>query len=161
MKQLVIFDVDGTLGCAQHRLHYIRPNPSHDPVTGKKRKRRYDKFHNACVLDTPIPAVVNIYRRMVADPDVTVVLLTGRPDSVRDLTVQWFTDNDLNGYDALYMKTGDQQTPDVEQKATTADEIEARYGMSIDMVFEDRQRVVAMWKARGTFVLDVLQHKDN
>jgi hypothetical protein len=39
--------------------------------------------------------------------------------------------------------------------------VEAQYGRKVDMVFEDRQRVVAMWKERGTFVLDVLQHEDD
>ena len=161
MKQLVIFDIDGTLACAQHRIKYIRPDPSHDPVTGKKYGRRYDLFHGACDLDPPIPAVVDIYRRMVADPDVTVILLTGRPDRVREKTEQWFVDHDLLGYDELFLKTGDQNVPDVEQKSAIADALEAKYGRKIDMVFEDRQRVVAMWKARGTFVLDVLQHPDN
>jgi hypothetical protein len=104
--------------------------------------------------------VVNIYRRFVADPDVIVVLLTGRPDHVRDKTEAWFVQHGLEGYDELFLKTGDQHIPDFEQKASVADHVEEKYGQPIDMVFEDRQRVVAMWKRRGTFVFDVIQDQD-
>jgi hypothetical protein len=161
MKTLTIFDIDGTITNPSHRMKYINPTPSHHPDTGKKVKRRFDLFHNACDLDTPIAPVVNIYRRFIADPNVIVVLLTGRPDSVRDKTEAWFVQHGLTGYDELFLKTGDQHIPDFEQKAMIADQVEAKYGQPIDMVFEDRQRVVAMWKARGTFVFDVLQHPDD
>jgi hypothetical protein len=158
MKTLVIFDIDGTISDPTHRMKYIFPAP--DQVTGKKGKRRFDLFHNACDQDTLLTPVVNIYRRFVADPDVIVVLLTGRPDHVRDKTEAWFVQHGLEGYDELFLKTGDQHIPDFEQKASVADHVEEKYGQPIDMVFEDRQRVVAMWKRRGTFVFDVIQDQD-
>ena len=159
---LTIFDIDGTLANCAHRMHHIRPDPSHDPVTGRKVQKRFDRFHRDCVYDTPIPAVVEIYKRFVADPDVAVILLTGRPFSARQDTEDWFAKQGLLGYDQLYTKfDGQDFMPDKEQKPMVADMVEAQYGRKIDMVFEDRQRVVAMWKARGTFVLDVLQHEDD
>lgn len=157
---LVIFDVDGTLADCRHRMHHIRPNPPIHPVTGKKVQRRFDLFHNDCVHDTPIPAVVNLYQRMVADPGVTVILLTGRPMSVRHFTEKWFEEHGLGGYDELITKpAGGDMIPDIEFKRGVADRVEKQYGRPINMVFEDRQRVVEMWKARGTFVFDVLQHE--
>lgn len=158
---LIVFDIDGTLSDPTHRMHHIKPDPTHDPVTGKKRQRRFDLFHTSCGADGLIGPVANIYNRMVADPTVTVVLLTGRPDSVRQTTTDWLTQHGLDGYDALFMKTGDQNVPDVQQKAAIADQVEETYGRPIDMVFEDRTRVVKMWKARGTFVLNVLQDDED
>lgn len=155
---LCVFDVDGTLANCDHRMHYIKPNPSHDPVTGRKIPRRFDLFHNACVDDTVIQPVADIYRRLVADPNTKVVLLTGRPMSVRYYTQDWFTRNGLDGYDGLYTKpSGQDMMPDVESKRLAADRIERDFGMPISMVFEDRARVVAMWRARGNFVFDVAQ----
>ena len=156
---LIIFDIDGTIANCEHRMHHIMPVPSHDPVTGRKVQKRFDRFHRDCVDDTPIPAVVDIYKRYVADPEVTVVLLTGRPYSARQDTVDWFVKHDLSGYDQLFTKFEDQDyMPDKEQKPLVADLVEAEYGRPVDMVFEDRARVVQMWKDRGTFVINVDQN---
>jgi len=156
---LVIFDIDGTIADCQHRIPHIRPDPSHDPVTGKKKFRDFNRFHRECVFDTPIDAVVDIYKRYVNDPNVTVVLLTGRPLSARDATVEWFEKHGLTGYDQLFTKgQGEDYLPDVEFKAGIAAQVQQQYGKPIDMVFEDRARVVAMWKDMGIFCVNVDQH---
>lgn len=154
---LVCFDLDGTLADVNHRLHYIRPNPPIDPVTGKKVKRRFDLFHAACVDDGLIEPVAYFYRMFVADPNTTVVVLSGRDNATMYQTVNWFEENLLPQPDELILKQGDQYTPDVEQKRIQAERLEKKYGRPIDMVFEDRDRVVAMWKERGTFVFNVDQ----
>jgi len=156
-KLLVCFDLDGTLADVRHRMHHIRPDPAVDPVTGKKVKRRFDLFHHACVDDGVVEPVAYFYRKFVADPDVTVVVLSGRDHATYYKTVDWFSRNDLPLPDELLLKQGDQHTPDVEQKRVQADRLEAKYGRPIDMVFEDRDRVVSMWKERGTFVFNVEQ----
>lgn len=158
---LVVFDLDGTLADVQHRMHFIRPNPPIDPVTGKKVKRRFDLFHHACVDDGVIEPVAYFYKKFVADPDVTVVVLSGRDIATLNATVDWFDRKGLPQPDEMLLKSGDQHTPDVEQKRINADRLEKKYGEPIAMVFEDRQRVVKMWKERGTFVFDVLQHPED
>ena len=154
---LVCFDLDGTLADVRHRLHYIQPNPAIDPKTGKKVMRRFDLFHHACVHDTVVEPVAYFYRKFVADPDVTVIVLSGRDHATYDKTAQWFVDNDLPPPDQMLLKQGDQNIPDVEQKRFHADRLEKKYGKPITMVFDDRDRVVVMWKARGTFVFNVDQ----
>lgn len=154
---LVVFDLDGTIADCAHRMHYIMPNPAVDPVTGKKVKRRYDLFHAACVDDGVIQPVADIYVRFVADPNVTVVVLSGRDAATLDDTIDWFGRNGLPLPNEMILKSGDQHLPDVEQKRTRANQLEKKYGKPISMVFEDRDRVVKMWRERGTFVLDVAQ----
>lgn len=159
---LVVFDLDGTLADCRHRLHWILPDPARDPVTGKKVARRFDKFEQDIPNDTPIQPVVDIYSRFIADPNVTVVLLTGRNESARYDTTEWLTKWTLNGYARLYMKAaGGMYVPDTEQKLMLADQIEKDWEQPIDMVFEDRARVVEMWKKRGTFVINVDQALGN
>lgn len=155
-KLLVIFDLDGTLANVEHRLHYIRPNPPIDPETGKKVKRRYDLFHRACVDDTLIKPVAFFYRSFISNGD-NVIVLSGRDDAVRQETEQWFHDNNLPLPTEMILKTGNQNVADVDQKSFQAVRLEKKYGRPIDMVFEDRLRVVSMWKKRGTFVFDVDQ----
>jgi hypothetical protein len=154
---LVVFDLDGTLADVKHRLHYIQPNPEIDPVTGKQVKRRFDLFHAACVQDSVIEPVAYFYRKFVADSKVTVVVLSGRAEAVYSETVDWFITNDLPLPDELLLKSGNQNVPDIDQKRCHADILESKYGRNIDMVFEDRSRVVEMWKTRGTFVFNVAQ----
>ena len=145
--KLVIFDIDGTLADCEHRLHHIRSKP-----------RRFDRFERDIPHDTVILAVANIYRRLVADPSVTVLLLTGRNESARYETEKWFVDNDLVGYDRLFMKpSGKSFMPDTEQKENVLDQVIHLYGQAPDAVFEDRARVVKMWKKRGVFVINVDQ----
>ena len=154
---LVVFDLDGTIADVRHRMHHIKPNPSHDPVTGKRVPRRYDLFHAACGQDGVIHPVAQIYEDFVRNPDVTVIVLSGRDHSEYDKTVYWFQTRGLLLPDELILKQGDQMVPDTEQKARIADELEAKYGRKISMVFDDRDRVVKMWKERGTFVFNVEQ----
>jgi len=154
---LVVFDLDGTIADCNHRMKFIRPNPAIDPDTGKKVKRRYDLFHAACVNDTVIAPVAQFYVQFVTDPSVTVIVLSGRDAAVLDDTKQWFVDNDLPMPDEMLLKVGNQMLPDVEQKRFQADRLEKKYGKPISMVFEDRDRVVKMWKERGTFVFNVDQ----
>ena len=132
--------------------------PDPPVVNGKKVKRDYEKFEKAAYLDTPIEPVCAIYRTMVADPDTIVILLTGRTDGIKDDTEQALENHDLSGYDELFMKPKSQQhTPDVAIKKFLAGHIQKKYGLPISMVFEDRGRVVNMWREMGIFVFDVNQ----
>ena len=154
-KILMIFDVDGTLADCEHRLHHIKKKDD----DGRKKKARFDLFEAEIPYDSPILPVVNIYKRMVADPNIIVVLLTGRGEKSRELTEKWFTDHGLNGYDALYMKPrANSSMPDTKQKRAAHDQIVERYGMPVAMVFEDRDRVIDMWKEMGVFVFNVNQN---
>ena len=130
---LVVFDLDGTIADVRHRMHFIRPNPPIDPVTGKKVKRRFDLFHHACVDDGVIEPVAYFYRKFCADPDVTVIVLSGRDIATHDKTVDWMTRKNLPLPDELCLKAGDQNTPDVQQKAFQADRLESKYGRPIDI----------------------------
>lgn len=145
MKKYTIFDLDGTLADCEHRLTYIRNG-----------QRNWAKFHAGIPDDGVIEAVAMIYRTMIADPDMRVILLTGRNESDREITENWLYKHKLTGYDMLLMK----QKPhakDVEQKGAALDMLVHMYGQMPMAVFEDRPRVVKMWNERGVFVFDVAQ----
>ena len=150
---VVIFDIDGTVANCDHRLHHL----DRKDEFGRKRKRRFDLFEKEIPYDSPILPVINIYKRFVDDPNVTVILLTGRNEKTRADTEKWFTDHGLDGYDALYMKSREKYSePDTTQKAEQYEEIVAKYG-PVAMVFEDRGRMITKWREMGVFVLDVNQ----
>lgn len=51
MKQIVIFDIDGTLANAEHRVHHLQKEP-----------KDWDAFFAGCTQDTPIEPVMELVR---------------------------------------------------------------------------------------------------
>lgn len=88
---LVTVDLDSTLADTTHRHHLI------DRVNGTD----WIKYAAACVDDAPILATVALIK-LLAACGVKIVYVTGRDESSRGLTLEWFDKCDLP-CDGLYM----------------------------------------------------------
>jgi FMN phosphatase YigB (HAD superfamily) len=136
---MIIFDLDGTLCDIEHRRHLVTA-PRSD----------WTAFYKACVQDTPKPAVLKVLYSMVRT-NHEVQIWSGREESVRKETRHWFLKHapyiDSYGILLRMRATGD-YTPDDELKMKWLDEALAN-GRKIDIVFDDRDKVVAMWRRRG------------
>lgn len=141
---LVVFDIDGTLANIEHRLGYVRSKP-----------KNWKAFDAGIPNDKVNEPVAEIYRQMIYAGH-NVVLATGRNKRSHDATVDWFVKNDLPRR-KLYMRKADDFRSDDIVKQEILDEIIADYGKKPDMVFEDRPRVIRMWRDNGIFVFDVFQ----
>jgi len=136
---VVIFDLDGTLTKTEHRHHLIPP-----PNTANSDKS-WDAFSLAAKHDPPQSQVV-LLARMLYTFSSYFMIFSGRGEIARADTVKWLVDNDLY-YDELVMRTiGD---------ATLDDQLKWKWyndrglaGRDV-IVFEDRQRVVDMWRRNG------------
>lgn len=138
----IIFDIDGTLADIEHRKHHIE---------GKKKD--WEAFYGDCHNDAIIPQVEAIYRRFVNSIHYRIIIVTGRPESARQKTVDWLRINDFKCDDLYMRKEGDFRTDDVIKEEILSD-IREKYGEPF-MVFEDRARVVGMWRRNGVFCLQV------
>jgi hypothetical protein len=118
-------------------------------------ENNWPMFVAESVHDPVLEPVARIFKTMVADPDTTVILLTGRNEDNRKVTENWLSSNDLTGYDALIMKQTQHMT-DVVQKRAALQFITSHWGRP-DMVFDDRPGVVAMWQDEGVFIFNVAQ----
>jgi len=76
-----------------------------------------------------------------------LVFVTGRSDHVRRSTREWLSDHGLGGGALFMRKFGDHRDDDI-VKGELLDEVLA-VGYRPIMAFDDRSRVVAMWRARG------------
>jgi phosphoglycolate phosphatase-like HAD superfamily hydrolase len=142
---LVCFDIDGTLADCRHRLHYVRTKP-----------KNWAAFDAGIPHDTLIQTTAEIFRQMT-DAGHAVVLATGRNEASRVATETWLANNRLRGYLKIYMRAdGDYRADDI-VKGEMLEQIIADYGQKPDMVFDDRPRVVAMWRAAGIWVFDCNQ----
>lgn len=152
MKPLYIFDLDGTLALIEHRRHFV------DGTDGKKDWRA---FFAACVDDvpnTPVIRTLQALRRSGAE----VWIWSGRSDEVKAETVEWLQRHGCFGFptDVLWAwpfgaperfrmrKAGDHQD-DVTLKRGWLSEIEPPEWNRLTAVFDDRDRVVQMWRDAG------------
>lgn len=115
----------------------------------------WEAFHDAAVYDIPIKPMVDLAREFILMGH-WVWFVTGRPSSHRDLTLDWLSRElyipikDLR----LLMRPGGNKNSDVAVKTAIADCL-VETGMIPDLVFDDRQRVVDMWRDRGLICAQV------
>jgi hypothetical protein len=142
-RPLYIFDLDGTLALIEHRRHIIE-----DPARDDSKWRR---FYAACDRDLPNEPVIRVMESLRLFADVWI--FSGRSDEVRDKTEAWlaahtsFLASDLRT--ALQMRQEGDYTADDTLKKQWLD------GMLVDdrrrlvAAFDDRDRVVKMWRDAG------------
>ena len=148
MEDLVLFDIDGTLADAKHRLHFIA-DENRKPLP----KKDWEGFFNAQHLDTPrhdIVRVLNMYRK---DPEVTVALLTARGEEWREMTEAWLTKHNIK-YDFMVMRPLENRTDDDNLKINQIKDLEAK-GYKIIGFYEDRMRICDAARAYGLTVFQV------
>lgn len=132
-SKIVLFDLDGTLADVTHRRHH---------VTGDSKE--WDLFHQACVDDIPMPGVCDLLGLLANTYEIWIV--SGRDDSVADQTYLWLHRYGIH-YDRILMRKKGDYTEDQLLKQHWLDtEIPKE---RVAMVFDDRARVVAMWRANG------------
>ena len=142
-----IFDIDGTLADITHRIHFIR-NP--------EGKKDWVAFKHFVFADKPIKHMVDLCRtlywasRRYYDEDGRlpwdVVLMSGRNEHQRDDTIKWLAEVACLPTMPLYMRKDEDYRADDIIKRELLSEVRAD-GYAPIMAFDDRDRVVAMWRA--------------
>ena len=144
MKPLYIFDLDGTLANCEHR----------QPILGNKDDPdRWNKFFDACVDDKPIWPVIDTLQRLRAS-GCDVLIFSGRSDRARKQTERWLTDIGLHHIHVRMRPDGD-FTADDELKLQWLNELTHAERRRLVAVFDDRDKVVAMWRANGVACFQV------
>lgn len=133
--KIAVFDLDGTLADISHRTHYIL-GPEKD----------WGAFFGLVSKDKPIEASCTILRTL-AMSGFTIWIMSGRSDATRDQTVAWLRKHGVV-FDELLMRSEGDRTPDHELKRSWVNSplVPREH---IKMVFEDRSRVVQMWREEG------------
>lgn len=146
MKPLYIFDLDGTLALIGHRRHYVE--------RAKGKKQDWAAFHAACVDDLPNAPVIETMRRLWAEAEVRI--FSGRSDEVREQTEAWLAKHRCYpGRASLTMRAAGDFTPDDVLKRRWYEALPAFDRRRLVAVFDDRDRVVAMWRALGVTCFQV------
>ena len=132
----VIVDIDGVLADTSARQHLLdRPGGGRD----------WDAFFAAAGDDLPFSEVPAMVRDLPAD--TTVVLVSGRPDWLADLTVDWLTRHDVRWDLLAVRRRGDRTAANRFKRAVLAG-VRA-VGFTVTTAFDDDSRVTAMYAAEG------------
>jgi FMN phosphatase YigB (HAD superfamily) len=118
---------------------------SYDP-SDIEFKPDWDAFHAACVDDTPIEAVLNVFHAIRERADAWI--WSGRMDTVEEQTVTWLWKHGVI-WANLKMRPAGDYTPDDQLKESWLHALSPKDRARLVMVFDDRQRVVDMWRRNG------------
>lgn len=144
---LWIFDLDGTLAFNQHRQHFLDVSP-----------RKWKEWNEACVNDEPNFPLFHIMRTAPG----TKLIMSGRDEAVRPQTEQWLRHAGVSQwrgvgpapegfYEQMYLRPTGDRTEDTELKKGWWQEHKHVMGRRYQhvVVFEDRKRMVDMWRGLG------------
>jgi hydroxymethylpyrimidine pyrophosphatase-like HAD family hydrolase len=139
MKKVVVFDIDGTLADITHRRQYVATKP-----------KNWVAFNAGMIHDTPHWDVVEVLSLYAFN--YPIVLCSGRGEETRLVTETWLRDQLTlvkgENYEELYMRPHKDHRPDDIIKEELLDRMLSE-GYEPHVVFDDRDRVVAMWRRRG------------
>lgn len=161
LKGTVFVDIDGTVADLSHRRVYLQSHP-----------KNYPAFEKGIPLDAPIPHIIEAVRALYS-AGWTVVMCSGRSENTRGATEAWLEKHGVP-YHALFMRKAfevnadgspviarsGKPKPDHRRDNIVKAELlaEARAaGYDPDIVFDDRNQVVEMWRANGIPVVQVAE----
>lgn len=146
-NSVVIFDLDGTLALIDDRRAIsTKPNGKID----------WDTFFDPAniALDKPNMPVIHMARTL-ANAGHTIVILSGRSKATKDATRAWLNQFGVP-FDVLKMRPTSNEfkfMPDDKLKKMWLDKLFVND--NIVCVFDDRQKVVDMWRDNGLTCMQV------
>ncbi len=134
MKKIVIFDLDGTLSLLDHRRHLV-----------ENGNNKWDQFFEACGDDGPNQPVINLCN--ILHKNHNIYIFSGRSKVVERKTRIWLKFHKVN-YHFLFMRgVKDYRLDDVLKKELMEYYIKDK--SKIAWIFDDRNKVVKMWRSEG------------
>lgn len=142
--RVIVFDVDGTLANADHRVHHLLGDTED-----------WESFENEADNDVPHDEIVYLNWLLASDKKNKIVIVTARGIHQKEQTEKWLADHKIY-YNAIYMREVEHDhTPDDYFKEKVLDKIKHDFGVKPFIVFEDRNKVVDMWRRNGIKCLQV------
>jgi hypothetical protein len=173
--------LDGTIANIDHRKHLVEPpkcpkcdgsgldlgmHHHYDYDCGacggkgkdKSFKPNWDAFFEACVHDKPVWPVIGVLIQLY-EAAAEIQIWSGRMDTVSQQTISWLYHNlhiiPPQLVKMLRMRPGGDFTPDEQLKKKWLHLMPKEDRLRLIAVFDDRQKVVDMWRKEGVACFQV------
>jgi len=140
----IVFDIDGTLTLVGDRVKELQKSPPD-----------WDAFYARCGEDEPNYPIMLMFQMFARGITSNVWLLTGRRESCRQDTIDWFVRH--TPMPAKYIDVMLFMRPDGDHRHDTEVKPELLKNANIEpsMIFEDRNSMVKKWRELGYTCLQV------
>jgi len=139
-KKDVICDLDGTLADIKHRLHFVKGSVHKD----------WHAFFSDIPHDLPrsdvLDKVIELQKRY------NIVIVTGRPEDYKEVTLEWLHKFGIPYETIIMRRKGDTRNDDIIKKEILDTYFDKN---KVELVIDDRPRVIRMWREEGLTVEDV------
>ena len=147
---LVGFDIDGTVADLMHRRGFVRSKP-----------KNWKAFYGSMWKDAPISPVIAVAGAM-RGAGHGIFFASGREGTERhrEVTKTWLAEHvgPWTRLVPLFMrKAGDYRADDIVKEEILDEQVIPLFGRVPDIIFDDRDRVVAMWRRRGIICAQVAE----
>ena len=164
----IVFDIDGTLADATHRLHYIKDPASWKSINGKPPSPDWKSFlsDEQVIQDAPMPQTWEVLHGLLAQGN-RAIFITGRSQAQEALTWYWLTQMcDVRRPAAEYLirypehkifmrAIGDNRPSHIVKRELLNRARELGYNPK--MAFEDRIDDTFMWRQEGLLCAQVAE----
>lgn len=135
MKDIIIFDLDGTISDDSWRVVH-------------RYKGEYDTYHNQLGFDEPMNWKLTDFDQTEFEP----VILTTRPEKYRSMTLRWLRRNKFPKWSSvcLLMRPNGNllPSPELKQQMVFWLIVNYRFGY-VKMAYDDRGDIIEMYKSLG------------
>lgn len=149
---LYIFDLDGTMALIEHRRHLVEKKDR------KEFKPDWKAFYAACVHDAPNWPVIGTFLQLYSC-GADCRIWSGRSDEVKNQTIDWLQVylqlQPRAIFDILKMRPDVDFSPDEQLKKKWLNALPPTDRNRLCAVFDDRDKVVAMWRKEGVACFQV------
>lgn len=142
LGNVVVCDIDGTVADPTHRLKYARGE-----------EKNWDTFFSLMHLDTPRKEVYDMVLKEMNEHSAYLVFVSARPEKYRKQTEDWLEAQGFNDHVHLLMRRNHDKRDDTLVKSDIHRDFLS--DCNIVKVFDDRPKVIRMWREKGLKVEDV------
>lgn len=136
MSDIAVFDLDGTLALIDHRRHFVEGD-----------NKDWKSFFKACPLDHPNLPVIDMAQTL-SELGFYIYIVSGRSEDVMEETIHWLDFHQIPR-SLLFMRPSGDFRPDDELKKEWLGSLSEGERRAIRYIFDDRNKVVKMWRAEG------------
>lgn len=134
MKYLIC-DLDGTLSDCSARRGFMEETP-----------KDWKNFYFGIPYD-PVNEWCKKILSLFYDDHYKIILMSGRPDTHKQVTLDWLEKHEIKWDELIMRKEGDHRNDNI-VKLELFNELKERLGTPL-FAIDDRQRIVDMWREQG------------